>query len=132
MTVAKLSAATVGSFYMRQCWIKDLNGELSHNKRKPQEAAWACQHHIQFMIKDYPQQSVKSIETLSEENYLLSTRLQMWRLRKWQIRSRVHSSIDRNLSQAMSELERLSSHVSIHHQSKKKQPSFTAKHLTKA
>lgn len=43
----------------------------------------------------------------------LSTRLQMWRLRKWQIRSRVHSSVDRNLSQAMSELERLSSKVSV-------------------
>jgi transcription initiation factor TFIIB len=43
----------------------------------------------------------------------MSTRLQMWRLRKWQIRSRVHSSIDRNLSQAMGELERLSSRVSI-------------------
>ena len=43
----------------------------------------------------------------------LSTRLQMWRLRKWQIRSRVHSSIDRNLAQAMSELERLSSKVSV-------------------
>ncbi len=43
----------------------------------------------------------------------LSTRLQMWRLRKWQIRSRVHSSIDRNLAQAMSELERLSGKVSI-------------------
>jgi transcription initiation factor TFIIB len=43
----------------------------------------------------------------------LSTRLQMWRLRKWQIRSRVHSSIDRNLAQAMAELERLSSKVSI-------------------
>jgi transcription initiation factor TFIIB len=43
----------------------------------------------------------------------ISTRLQMWRLRKWQIRSRVHSSIDRNLSQAMSELERLSGKVSI-------------------
>ena len=42
-----------------------------------------------------------------------STRIQMWRLRKWQIRSRVHSSIDRNLSQAMSELERLSGKVSI-------------------
>jgi transcription initiation factor TFIIB len=42
-----------------------------------------------------------------------STRLQMWRLRKWQIRSRVHSSIDRNLAQAMAELERLSSRVSI-------------------
>ncbi len=38
----------------------------------------------------------------------LSTRLQMWRLRKWQIRSRVHSSADRNLAQAMSELDRLS------------------------
>ena len=43
----------------------------------------------------------------------LSTRLQMWRLRKWQIRSRVHSSIDRNLAQAMSELDRLSGKINI-------------------
>jgi len=43
----------------------------------------------------------------------LSTRLQMWRLRKWQIRSRVHSSIDRNLAQAMTELDRLSDKVSV-------------------
>jgi transcription initiation factor TFIIB len=43
----------------------------------------------------------------------LSTRLQMWRLRKWQIRSRVHSSSDRNLAQAMGELERLSSKLNI-------------------
>jgi transcription initiation factor TFIIB len=43
----------------------------------------------------------------------LSTRLQMWRLRKWQIRSRVHSSTDRNLAQAMSELDRLSGKVNI-------------------
>jgi transcription initiation factor TFIIB len=43
----------------------------------------------------------------------LSTRLQMWRLRKWQIRSRVHSSSDRNLAQAMGELERLSSKVNV-------------------
>jgi transcription initiation factor TFIIB len=43
----------------------------------------------------------------------MSTRLQMWRLRKWQIRSRVHSSTDRNLAQAMTELERLSSKISI-------------------
>jgi transcription initiation factor TFIIB len=43
----------------------------------------------------------------------LSTRLQMWRLRKWQIRSRVHSSIDRNLSQAMSTLDRISGNVNI-------------------
>ena len=37
----------------------------------------------------------------------LSTRLQMWRLRKWQIRSRMNSSIYRNLAQAMTELDRL-------------------------
>ena len=43
----------------------------------------------------------------------ISTRLQMWRLRKWQIRSRVHSSSDRNLAQAMAELDRLSGKVSI-------------------
>ena len=43
----------------------------------------------------------------------LATRLQMWRLRKWQIRSRVHSSIDRNLAQVMSELDRLSDKVYI-------------------
>ena len=41
----------------------------------------------------------------------IATRLQMWRLRKWQIRSRVHSSIDRNLAQAMGELDRLSGSV---------------------
>jgi transcription initiation factor TFIIB len=49
-----------------------------------------------------------------------STRLQMWRLRKWQIRSRVHSSIDRNLAQAMSELERLASKVNISPPTKEK------------
>ena len=43
----------------------------------------------------------------------LTTRLLMWRLRKWQIRSRVHSSTDRNLAQAMSELDRLSGKVYI-------------------
>jgi len=36
-----------------------------------------------------------------------ATRLQMLRLRKWQIRARVHSSVDRNLAQAMAELDRL-------------------------
>jgi len=42
-----------------------------------------------------------------------ATKLQMWRLRKWQIRSRVHSSIDRNLAQAMSELDRMTSKMNI-------------------
>jgi len=43
----------------------------------------------------------------------LSTRIQMLRLRRWQIRSRVHSSVDRNLSQAMAELDRLSDKVHV-------------------
>jgi len=44
----------------------------------------------------------------------LETRLQMWRLRKWQIRSRVHSSVERNLAQAMNELDRLSDKLSTY------------------
>ncbi len=40
-------------------------------------------------------------------------RSEIYRLRRWQIRSRVHSSMDRNLAQAMSELERLSSQLGI-------------------
>ena len=43
----------------------------------------------------------------------LDTKLQMLRLRKWQIRSRVHSSVDRNLAQAMAELDRLSDKLHI-------------------
>lgn len=43
----------------------------------------------------------------------LSTRIEMLRLRKWQIRSRIHSSIERNLSQAMAEIDRLSDKVHV-------------------
>ncbi|WXG40135.1 MAG: transcription initiation factor IIB [Candidatus Freyarchaeum deiterrae] len=42
-------------------------------------------------------------------------RAQIYRLRKWQIRTRVHSSMDRNLAYAMSELDRLSSQLGIPH-----------------
>lgn len=62
----------------------------------------------------------------------LSTRLQMWRLRKWQIRSRVHSSTDRNLAQAMTELERLSSKVNISPPIKEKAAVIYRKALDKA
>ena len=40
-------------------------------------------------------------------------RLQMLRLRRWQLRARVHSSIDRNLAQAMTELDRLTDTLQI-------------------
>ena len=42
-----------------------------------------------------------------------TTRLQMLRLRKWHIRARVHSSADRNLAQAMAELDRLSDKLRV-------------------
>jgi transcription initiation factor TFIIB len=42
-----------------------------------------------------------------------STSLQIWRLRKLQIHSRLYSSIDRSLAQAMTELERVSGILSI-------------------
>ncbi len=42
-----------------------------------------------------------------------SRRAQIYRLRKWQIRTRVHSSLDRNLAHAMSELDRLASQLSV-------------------
>jgi len=41
------------------------------------------------------------------------TRRQMWRLRKWQIRSRTHASESRNLHKAMKELQRLSEKLHI-------------------
>jgi len=42
-----------------------------------------------------------------------ATQAQMWRLRKWQIRSRAHTSVDRNLTQAMLELDRLADQLGI-------------------
>jgi transcription initiation factor TFIIB len=42
-----------------------------------------------------------------------STRLKMLRLRKWNIRARVHSSVDRNLAQAMAELDRLTDKIVV-------------------
>jgi transcription initiation factor TFIIB len=62
----------------------------------------------------------------------LSTRLLMWRLRKWQIRSRAHSSVDRNLAQAMAELDRLSDRVHIPRPIKEKAAVIYRKALDKS
>jgi len=43
----------------------------------------------------------------------MKNRLKMMRLRKWQIRARMHSSVQRNLSQAMNVLTRLSDKLHI-------------------
>ena len=62
----------------------------------------------------------------------LSTRLLMWRLRKWQIRSRAHSSVDRNLAQAMAEIDRLSDRVYIPRPIKEKAAVIYRKALDKS
>jgi transcription initiation factor TFIIB len=49
----------------------------------------------------------------SGRKFSSARRAEIARLRKWQIRSRVHSSVDRNLSQAMSEIRKLSSQLGL-------------------
>ncbi|MDF1541224.1 MAG: transcription initiation factor IIB, partial [Candidatus Thorarchaeota archaeon] len=49
----------------------------------------------------------------SGKKFSAKKRSEIYRLRKWQIRTRVHSSVDRNLAQATSELERLSSQLGL-------------------
>ncbi|MFW9800781.1 MAG: transcription initiation factor IIB, partial [Candidatus Thorarchaeota archaeon] len=45
--------------------------------------------------------------------FTASQRAQIYRLRKWQRRTRVHSSLERNLAQAMTELDRLASQMGL-------------------
>ncbi len=49
----------------------------------------------------------------SGRRFSAKQRAQIYRLRKWQIRTRVHSSVDRNLAQAMTELDRLASQIGL-------------------
>ncbi|TXT55251.1 MAG: Transcription initiation factor IIB [Candidatus Thorarchaeota archaeon] len=49
----------------------------------------------------------------SGRRFSAKKRSEIYRLRKWQIRTRVHSSVDRNLAQAMSELDRLTSQLGL-------------------
>ena len=47
------------------------------------------------------------------KKFTSSRRAQIYRMRKWQIRTRVHNSIDRNLMIALSELGRLTSQLGV-------------------
>jgi transcription initiation factor TFIIB len=47
------------------------------------------------------------------KRFTASQRAQIYRLRKWQRRTRVHSSLERNLAQAMTELDRLASQMGL-------------------
>ncbi|MFW9886795.1 MAG: transcription initiation factor IIB [Candidatus Thorarchaeota archaeon] len=60
-----------------------------------------------------------------------STRAAIYRMRKWHIRSRVHSSHHRNLGFAMSEMERLSSQLGIPREARETAALIYRKTLTK-
>jgi len=49
----------------------------------------------------------------TNRNFSPERRAELARMRKWQIRSRVHNSVYRNLSQAMSEISRLGSQMGL-------------------
>lgn len=49
----------------------------------------------------------------SGKRFSSAQRAQIYRLRKWQRRTRVHSSMERNLAQAMTELDRLASQMGL-------------------
>ncbi|TFG30136.1 transcription initiation factor IIB, partial [Candidatus Thorarchaeota archaeon] len=49
----------------------------------------------------------------TSKNFSPERRAEIARMRKWQIRSRMHDSIERNLTQALSEIDRLSSQMSL-------------------
>jgi transcription initiation factor TFIIB len=77
---------------------------------------------LSFSIHDKGLSTV--IERVGKDAYGKSLsadkRLEMLRLRKWHIRARVHSSIDRNLTQAMAELDRVSDKIHIPAQTKER------------
>ena len=85
----------------------------SLKKRKRPEAVSVSQLLTQFTTKVYPQQLAKWTATPSAENCLYPHGCRCGVYVNGKSRSRVHSSIDRNLAQAMAELDRLSDKVYI-------------------
>ena len=71
MTPAKPFAETADSFCTSRCLTRVQNGELLLRRKKHPEAVLEFPHHIQFMIKAYPQPLAKLVETHLEENSLL-------------------------------------------------------------
>jgi transcription initiation factor TFIIB len=70
---------------------------------------------INYAIQDHDLSTMIDWRNRDASGRQLSSnrRAEIYRLRKWQRRSRVHSSIERNLASAMSELDRLSSQLGV-------------------
>ena len=113
MTLAKLSAATAVLFLYEQMLDKGPEWRAFTQQEKASRSRVGMPTSYSIHDKGLSTTISQVDRDAFGRKLPLSTRLQMWRLRKWQIRSRVHSSIDRNLSQAMSELDRLSGKVYI-------------------
>ncbi len=67
----------------------------------------------------------------TSKSFSAERRAAIARMRKWQIRSRVHSSVDRNLTQALSEIDRLSSQMSLKKSVKELAATFYRKLIVK-
>ncbi len=80
-----------GLVVREQMMDKAQNGGL-HTEEKASESRVCVPTSYSVHDKDYQQLSVELTETHSTKTATLH-QTQMWRLRKWQIRSRVHSSV---------------------------------------
>ncbi|MFX1565315.1 MAG: transcription initiation factor IIB [Promethearchaeota archaeon] len=70
---------------------------------------------INYALQDYDLSTMIDWRNRDAAGRQISStrRAEIYRLRKWQRRSRVHSSIERNLASAMGELDRLSSQLGV-------------------
>ena len=102
----------VGWFWAKILLTRDLNGVPLHLKSEKNESGWAPSA---ITIHDKGLSTVIDWRDKDAYGNKLSPkkRAEIYRLRKWQVRTRVHSSIDRNLAFAMSELDRLSSQLGL-------------------
>ncbi len=88
-------------------WRAFTNEEREKRARTGSPINYALQDHDLSTMIDWRNRDASGRQITSNR------RAEIYRLRKWQRRSRVHSSIERNLASAMSELDRLSSQLSV-------------------
>lgn len=87
--------------------------------RKPEWRAFTLQEQVARRRVGSPTAFLKFDKGLtttfrpSERRLPFKTRLKMRRLRRWNLRARLHTTVERNLSQAMNELRRLADRLNI-------------------
>jgi len=118
MTPAKPICGDCILLFMNKWWIKVPNAPLLLQKKASRSRGW---HANILLIHDKGlSTAISQVQRRLRKKLPISTRLQMWRLRKWQIRSEyTHLSIE-TLPKQWLNLNRLSSKVSIFTANKRK------------